>query len=345
MKTGILIGYFEPLHLGHLADINHATGQTDTLHVVILPKDGDSLFKPTLQDKARAVQVACGFFDFVKVHTAQSLNLTDLHGQAWAYDEPNSDTSVISLIINALHIYDNPTLFVKQSFANNLLSNTPLTIQTQQMTPLPNNAYNSIAIYQNPITHFHAIAPSAKQNYTQTVCIVGGESSGKTTLVHKLANHYGAHFVPEMGRLYTHSDLGGTEIGLQYSDYPIIANQHYLAMQNALKNAISPITIIDTDFITTQAFCQTYENRTHPLLTAFCENIKMDHTIMLDNNVKWVADGMRSLGSDDERSAFSNTLIRLFDKHQITPHMINDKDYHDRYLSAVRFIDDVIFKK
>lgn len=101
MKTGILIGYFEPLHLGHLADINHATGQTDTLHVVILPKDGDSLFKPTLQDKARAVQVACGFFDFVKVHTAQSLNLTDLHGQAWAYDEPNSDTSVISLIISS----------------------------------------------------------------------------------------------------------------------------------------------------------------------------------------------------------------------------------------------------
>ena len=168
MKTGILIGYFEPLHLGHLADINHATGQTDTLHVVILPKDGDSLFKPTLQDKARAVQVACGFFDFVKVHTAQSLNLTDLHGQAWAYDEPNSDTSVISLIINALHIYDNPTLFVKQSFANNLLSNTPLTIQTQQMTPLPNNAYNSIAIYQNPITHFHAIAPSAKQTNKTT---------------------------------------------------------------------------------------------------------------------------------------------------------------------------------
>lgn len=66
---------------------------------------------------------------------------------------------------------------------------------------------------------------------------------------------------------------------------------------------------------------------------------------MLDNNVKWVADGMRSLGSDDERSAFSNTLIRLFDKHQITPHIINDKDYHSRYLSAVRFIDDVIFKK
>lgn len=51
MKTGILIGYFEPLHLGHLADINHATGQTDTLHVVILPKDGDSLLNQLYKTK------------------------------------------------------------------------------------------------------------------------------------------------------------------------------------------------------------------------------------------------------------------------------------------------------
>lgn len=340
MNTGILIGHFEPLHLGHLADINHASGQVDTLHIVVLPKDGNSPFKPTLQDKARAVQVACEFFGFIKVHTADGLNLTGLNGQTWAYDEPNSDTSLIDVIITALQINDTPTLFIKSFAKNNLLNS-----QTHQTALLPDNHYNSTAIYQNPIAHFHAIAPSAKQNYTKTVCIVGGESSGKTTLVHKLANHYGANFVLEMGRLYTHSDLGGTEIGLQYSDYPVIANQHYLAIQNALKNAISPITIIDTDFITTQAFCETYENRTHPLLTAFCENVKMDYTIMLDNNVKWVADGMRSLGSDDERSAFSKTLMRLFDKHQITPHIINNKDYHDRYLSAVAFIDAVIFKK
>lgn len=117
MNTGILIGHFEPLHLGHLADINHASGKVDALHIVVLPKDGDSLFKPTLQDKARAVQVACEFFGFIKVHMADSLNLPnlngDISGQTWAYDEPSSDTSLIDVIINALQINDTPTLFIK----------------------------------------------------------------------------------------------------------------------------------------------------------------------------------------------------------------------------------------
>lgn len=337
MHTGMLIGHFEPLHLGHLQDINHASGLVETLHIVVLPKEGSSPFCPTLQDKARAIQVACEFFDFIKVHTKDSLHLSQ--NTSWAYDEQTPCSAIVDDIIQALNPTGTPTLFVKENQPYESIGSAVA------LSPLLVTTSDSTAIYEDPIAHFHHIAPSAKQDYTRTICITGGESSGKTTLVHKLANHYGASFALEMGRLYTHSDLGGTEIGLQYSDYPHIANQHHLAIQHALKHATAPITLIDTDFITTQAFCETYEGRTHPLLSAFCDYVKMDYTIMLDNNVKWVADGMRSLGSHTQRSAFENKLFELFKRHHITPYLIDDEHYHDRYLSAVRYIDEVIFGK
>ena len=35
------------------------------------------------------------------------------------------------------------------------------------------------------------------------VCVVGAESTGKTTLCERLAKHYGGDYVPEYGRTYT----------------------------------------------------------------------------------------------------------------------------------------------
>lgn len=328
--TGLLIGYFEPLHLGHLMDINAAAGQTDMLHVVVLPKnDTNQKFCPTLQDKAKAVQVACRFFGFIKVHTSQSLGIQG----AYTYDEPNKDhqfNDTVNQIIQKLQL-NRSKIFCQSACLPK--------VQGFDVVPLPAHRFDSSAIYNDPITHFGCIAPHARQDYTQTVCIVGGESSGKTTLVHKLANHFGASYALEMGRLYVINELGGTEIGLQYSDYPLIAAQHYQAVVDAKASATSPITLIDTDFVTTQAFCKTYEGRPHPLLDGFIDSVRLDYTLMLSANVAWVADGMRSLGLDTKRAAFENTLLTLYQKHHIRPYLIDDKDYHQRYQTAVNFIN------
>lgn len=350
MKQGILIGYFEPLHLGHLQDINTAVGLVDILHIIVMPRQyrvhKDNSFSPTLQDKARAVQVACEFFSFVKVHTADSLGLSV---RSFVYDEEVAvfTPTVFDEIVAKLDI-SHPVVFVQDGIKEHLnditaVNETNGSVQTWQFefekVVLADTGFDSEVIYQNPVAHFNSIAPSACRDYVQTVCIVGGESSGKTTLVHKLANHFGASFALEMGRLYTHSDLGGTEIGLQYSDYPIIANQHLTAIIHAKKHATAPIVIVDTDFVTTQAFCETYEGRSHPVLDVLADTVRMHHTIMLDNNVKWVADGMRSLGSSTARHAFEDKLIEIFNRHHIAFHVIGDDDYHKRYLQAVAYIE------
>ncbi|MGP9597828.1 multifunctional transcriptional regulator/nicotinamide-nucleotide adenylyltransferase/ribosylnicotinamide kinase NadR, partial [Psychrobacter sp. AOP29-E1-4] len=179
----------------------------------------------------------------------------------------------------------------------------------------------------------------------KTVAIVGGESSGKTTLVHKLANYYGARFVLEMGRLYVGTDLGGSEVALQYSDYAPITLHHAQAIRDATAVATAPVTIIDTDFVTTQAFCEEYENRTHPFVSACIDEFHLDHTIMLSNSTPWIDDGMRSLGTPAARGRFEQRLIDIFHRHNIQPHMIDETDYDARYQQALRLIDQNIYNK
>lgn len=324
MTIGLLIGYFEPLHLGHLQDINVAAGHCDELHVVVVPRQDGGRFQPTLQDKARWVQVACQHFGFVKVHITQS-----------AVGDYAQSLTIDDALMSELSIDERPLVFARASAQ--IHGDTRHTLVT-----LPSHDYDDEAIYQNPMANFHHIAPSAKMDYTQTVCIVGGESSGKTTLVQKLANHYGATVALEMGRLYTHSDLGGTEVGLQYRDYLAIVTNHARAILDAKKNATAPIVLVDTDFVTTQTFCEEYEGRTHPVAAAFADEMRMDFTIYLDNNVKWVADGMRRLGSQKQRSQFADRLLKILSRHCITPVMIDDDNYHARYLQAVRFIDEQV---
>lgn len=328
-KYGLLIAEFEPLTNAHLIDINHACGLVDTLHIVVLPSQKKHKLAPTLSDKARWLQVSVQDFGFVHIHTLNSLHIDTNPNISYHHTGFNPTSQFINQISQTLNITQ-PVVFYHSSVDTPTIANC-----------LPLNSHTTHDTI-NLISQFDKIALSARYFYTQKICIIGGESSGKTTLVHKLKNHYNASYALEMGRAYTHTHLGGTEIGLQYSDYKVIAVNHADAIFKATQNATAFATFIDTDFVTTQAFCQEYENKKDPVVASLIDNLKMDLTIMLDNNVKWVADGMRRLGDESDRSRFENRLIQIANQHNIPLHIINDTSYHDRYLKAVTLIDNFL---
>lgn len=344
-EIGLMIGHFEPLHLGQMRSILAAAGQAKTLHIVITvhPKPHPD-FAITLQDKARWLQMACAELPFIKIHMTNEIALP-LHESfdnvAIDIDASNAKLQRLS---DALSLPVDTVLFVADNHPlaqDGIREQLAMTIAT---TPLQAE-FDSYAIARNPIAHWSAIHPQARGDYTKTVAIVGGESSGKTTLVHKLANYYGACFVLEMGRLYVGTDLGGSEIGLQYSDYGPIALNHAQSIREAAANATAPVTIIDTDFVTTQAFCEEYEDRNHPFVAACIDEFRLDYTIMLDNNTPWVADGMRSLGDKAARGRFEQRLINIFERHNIEPYLIDKPDYDARYQQALMFINQYVYDK
>ncbi|WP_201527360.1 multifunctional transcriptional regulator/nicotinamide-nucleotide adenylyltransferase/ribosylnicotinamide kinase NadR [Psychrobacter frigidicola] len=345
VNTGIIIGHFEPLHLGQIRSILDAAGQAKSLHIIITKHPSPHPdFTITLQDKARWLQMACAELPFIQIHTTNEIALP-LHE---SFDEVSIDITAsnakLQRIIGELSLPTDTVLFVAENHSLAQDGTREQLLMNVITTPLQPE-FDSYAIARDPIAHWSAIHPQARGDYTKTVAIVGGESSGKTTLVHKLVNYYGASFVLEMGRLYVGTDLGGSEIGLQYSDYGPIALNHAQAIRKAAANATAPVTIIDTDFVTTQAFCEEYEGRTHPFVSACVDEFRLDHTIMLDNNTPWVADGMRSLGNPDARGRFEQRLLDIFSRHNIQPHLIDKPDYDARYQQAVTFIDQHIYGK
>ena len=344
-ETGLMIGHFEPLHLGQMRSILAAAGQAKTLHIVIMAHPSPHAdFSITLQDKARWLQMACADLPFVRIHTTHEIELPLHDGFVDVTIDIAASNAKLQRLTEVLNLPAEAVLFVAENHPlaqSDVYEQLSMPVVTTPLQP----EFDSYAIARDPVAHWSALHPQARGNYTKTVAIVGGESSGKTTLVHKLANYYGASFALEMGRLYVGTDLGGSEIGLQYSDYAPIALHHAQAIREAAARATAPVTIIDTDFVTTQAFCEEYEGRTHPFVAACIDEFRVDHTIMLDNNTPWVDDGMRSLGTPEARGRFEQRLVDIFARHDIKPHMVDQPDYDARYQQALLLIDQYVYGK
>lgn len=340
-QTGLMIGHFEPLHLGYIRSILHACGQVKNLHIFITPHpQPNPNFHITLKDKARWLTMALADLPFIKVHLLPEIS--------FSVADFNADNAnfIINQAVSQLNFVANthdekPLLFAEQASPFFAIKDSLTAVTVAALPSQPE--FNEVLIAQNPAKYWHAIHPQARSSYTKTVAIVGGESSGKTTLVHKLVNYYGASYVLEMGKVFVSTDLGGTELGMQYEDYPLMAIDHAEAIRHAKQLAPAPLVIVDTDFVTTQAFCEEYEGRTHPFLSACIEEFRLDFTIMLDNNTPWVADGLRTLGKDEQRNRFESRLTEIFAHHQITPLMITDPNYHQRFLQAIDFIEKKVF--
>lgn len=75
-----------------------------------------------------------------------------------------------------------------------------------------------------------------KASTSKTVAVVGGESSGKTTLLYKLANYYGASYALEMGRVFVETDWWHWS-WVCNDDYPLMASDHEQAIRAVIKLA------------------------------------------------------------------------------------------------------------
>ena len=89
------------------------------------------------------------------------------------------------------------------------------------------------------------------------ICLIGPESSGKSTLSRKLAQHYNAPLVLEYAREYL-QDLWDTEqkICRPMDLLPIAKGQ--IKLENAAVANATNLVICDTDLLTTKIYSEAY---------------------------------------------------------------------------------------
>ncbi|EPU3838019.1 multifunctional transcriptional regulator/nicotinamide-nucleotide adenylyltransferase/ribosylnicotinamide kinase NadR [Providencia stuartii] len=342
-SIGVVFGKFYPLHTGHIYLIQRACSQVDELHVILChdePRDKDLFVnssmsqQPTVSDRLRWLLQTFKYQKNIHIHSFDEQGIEPYpHGwEVW------SEGMKGFLKKHNIH----PS-FIYSGEANDAPRYKKyLGIETILIDP--ERTFMNISgnqIRQAPFRYWDYIPTEVKPFFVRKVAILGGESSGKSTLVNKLANIFNTTSAWEFGRDYVFSHLGGDEMALQYSDYDKIALGHAQYIDFAVKYA-NKVAFIDTDFITTQAFCKRYEGKEHPFVQALIDEYRFDLVILLENNTPWVADGLRSLGSEKDRQEFQSLLIEMLKKNNVEFVHVDSSDYDTRFLTCISLVQQLL---
>ncbi|CDG16494.1 multifunctional transcriptional regulator/nicotinamide-nucleotide adenylyltransferase/ribosylnicotinamide kinase NadR [Xenorhabdus doucetiae] len=343
--VGVVFGKFYPLHTGHIYLIQRASSQVDELHVVLCydeVRDRDLFInssmslQPTVSDRLRWLLQTFKYQKNIHIHAFNEQGL-EPYPNGWEVWSKSVTSFLTAKSINPNYIYSSEVQDVpryKEYFG----------IETVLIDP--QRSFMNISgsqIRQAPFRYWEYIPTEVKPFFVRTVAILGGESSGKSTLVNKLANTFNTTSAWEYGREYVFSHLGGDERALQYSDYDKIALGHAQYIDFSVKYA-NKVAFIDTDFVTTQAFCKRYEGKEHPFVQAMIDEYRFDLVILLENNTPWIADGLRSLGSDRDRKEFQHLLESLLKKNNIDYVCVNSPDYDQRFLRCVELVQQMLME-
>ena len=343
-RIGVIFGKFYPIHTGHINMIYEAFSKVDVLHVVVctdterdlqLFKQSKMKRMPTNEDRLRWMQQIFKYQQkHILIHHLSEDGIPSYPNgwEGWAnrVKELFVEKNIQPTIVFSSEVQD------KEPYEKYL--NLEVLLVAPDRTPFTGSAAQ---IRDYPFQYWRFIPKEVRPFFVKTIAILGGESSGKSVLVSKLANVFNTTSAWEYGREFVFEQLGGDEQAMQYSDYPQMALGHKRYVDYAMKHA-HKVAFIDTDYITTQAFCIQYEGKSHPFLDSMIKEYPFDVTILLANNTKWVDDGLRSLGSVKQRQRFQALLKKLLEKHNIPYIEIESPSYLDRYNQTKEVVEAIL---
>jgi HTH-type transcriptional regulator, transcriptional repressor of NAD biosynthesis genes len=162
-----------------------------------------------------------------------------------------------------------------------------------------------------------------------TVCLIGPECTGKTTLAQRLAVRFGVPWVREFAREYA---LRAGRM-LTFEDVEPIARGQ-MALEDAAAN--DGLIILDTDLISTVVYSGYYYDQCPLWIGREAKARKADLYLLTDIDVPWTADDVRD--SAATRAAlhreFSVTLAAFGARFVV---IRGDRDV--RFAAAVKAID------
>lgn len=168
------------------------------------------------------------------------------------------------------------------------------------------------------------------------ICIVGAESTGKTTLAMDLARHYETCWVPEYGRIYTEGRIytKGKE-SWESGEFTFIA-QEQNRFEDALANVANKILVCDTDAFATGIWHERYMDCISDEVYQLYKDRKYDLYILTDPATPFAQDEIRDGEKirDWMHNRFENEL-----KKQGKRYIVVKGSEEERQKQAVQEID------
>lgn len=190
-----------------------------------------------------------------------------------------------------------------------------------------------------PFKNFSMVSDEAKPDVSMTVAVLGAESTGKSTMVKKLAKHFETSYAPEWGRI-----ISEAQPDLTMDDFDHIVWMQQSMIQNAQLSG-GFVNFTDTEAVITSLFAPIYLNEECKYARACAEKQPtIDHYLVLFPSVPRVQDGTRVL-DDTARLEFHDRLVDRLAELGKPYTMIVSEGYDDRFNEATKLVERWAYEK
>lgn len=346
-KEGLVVGKFAPLTMGHINLINKAATACEKLTVVMCfdekwlskqsPRD-----QKVLTHKNRLIWLKKTFADMPHIRIV-SINESNLpsYPNGWAgYADLLRSVYPDNTIPNGTAILSSEAEY-DDGYNTHLPELTHVVVDNDR-SEIPISA---TMVRDNLYDNWHLIPSCVRQAYALKVCVIGTESSGKTTLVRSMAKLFLTSWVEEYGRDYCINEVSGDETLLSSNDYVKIAFNHKTEEEKALRHA-NKVTFIDSNAFVTEFYHRLYEGTKNDVVSSIALNENYDLILYMTDETKWVDDGLRTNGNKrEETKLLFEEMLKEFPNQQENLVKITGCNTRVRHAKALEVINSLMEKK
>ncbi len=192
------------------------------------------------------------------------------------------------------------------------------------------------AVRTDPMRHWRFIPAPVRPYFVRRVRLVGAESTGKSTLAQRLAEHFGTVCVQEYARPWLAPKPGRCDP----EDIPAIARGQ-IAAEDALARQAERVLFCDTDALTTLVWSEFLFGDAPLWLRQEAAGRRYDLTLLLDTDAPWIDDGTRMHGDAAARAAFGARCVAALEALG-QPYVRLGGTWDERYAGAVRAVETLL---
>jgi len=195
-------------------------------------------------------------------------------------------------------------------------------------------------VRDNPMENWEHIPNEVKPYFKKKIVIMGTESTGKTTLTKKLAEHFDGDFVSEYGRDFTDNNPA-TEMNVE--DFETIAKIHNIRIMDTATKGTKKLMFVDTDAIVTKIFGKMYLGDTFKSrkINDIIERQDFDLVLLCDIDVPWVDDGTRDFPNEEDRKRHLDKILRELELRE-QPYKMICGNYDERFELAKKYVNKLL---
>lgn len=318
-RRGLIVGKFYPPHRGHKHLIDTARAQVDELFVLCCGRGGE-----VPEGELRAEWLREIHPDVRVLYVDDTDDAQD--SRVWAENSVRLLGRAPDVVFTSEDYGD--------EFARHLGCRHVQVDRERAAVPV-----SGTRVRRDPLGCWGFLEPPVRGFYAVRVCVVGAESTGKTTLAADLARHFKTVWVPEYGREYSERKLA-SEGGYDFrpEEFAHIAARQCELEEEAARRC-NRILICDTDAFTTSVWHRRYMGARSPEVEGIAaRHGRHDLYILTDIDTPFEQDGTRD--GEHVRAWMHEVFVEEL-RAQGRPHKPVEGTRGERLRQAVGYIEEL----